>query len=96
MSYGTGKNPPAGRVSRLPESLRSDINQKLILGESHPSVLDWLNQHPALQGQPKITTGMFRDYRHGDYARWAKRNPLPRSVAIALKVINSQRKSPPA
>ena len=88
MAHTQGKNAPNGKIARLPDVVRSELNRRLSMGEGGKALLDWLNSQPELNGKPKISEGNLSNWRLGGFALWAKRNPLPKCVALSQKAAN--------
>jgi hypothetical protein len=66
-----------GKIARLPEVVREELNRRLRNGQLGPQILPWLNAHPeviaVLQeffgGQP-INAQNLSDWRQGGYQEW--------------------------
>ena len=85
MSAGKGK------IARLPHTLREQVNQRLLNGESAPVILAWLNPLPEalktwntyFQGKP-ATEQNLSEWRQAGYQRWlADREAIERTKALA-------------
>lgn len=69
-----------GKIARLPESVRHELNRRLRDGHLGPQVLPWLNGHaevlPVLAeyfgGQP-INAQNLSDWRQGGYKEWEEK-----------------------
>ena len=68
-----------GKIGRLPEDIRDQLNQRLADGETARTVLTWLNALPAVQsvlaaqfaGQPVNEPNLSR-WRTGGYQLWLR------------------------
>lgn len=68
-----------GKIARLPESIRNEINQRLLDGQAGSEILPWLNALPAVQvrlenlfeGKP-INDQNLSDWRTGGFEDWKK------------------------
>jgi hypothetical protein len=66
-----------GKIARLPQPIREDLNHRLASNQPGPEILAWLNPHPDVQ---KILTQYFEgrlisqqnlsEWRHGGYKEW--------------------------
>jgi len=39
-----------GKIARLTEEIRGEVNQRLLDGQKASAILPWLNAYPALRG----------------------------------------------
>jgi hypothetical protein len=68
-----------GKIARLPDELREQINQRLLDGQGDPEILPWLNELPAVKtvlaakfkGEP-ITKQNMTNWRQIGYQRWLR------------------------
>jgi hypothetical protein len=68
-----------GKIARLPESVRTQLNHRLRDGALGPQLLPWLNDLPEVQavltehfsGQP-INAANLSDWRKGGFADWRR------------------------
>ena len=66
-----------GKIARLPESIRNELNQRLLDGERGVALVAWLNSLPqvqavmreAFEGRP-ITEDNLSQWRNGGYLAW--------------------------
>ena len=78
---GSEPRQPAGRgkIARLPNDLREELNQRLLNGQSASAVLPWLNGLPLVQeilasqfaGEP-VTPQNLSNWRLVGYQHWLK------------------------
>lgn len=69
-----------GKIARLPETIRAELNTRLRDGQLGPQILPWLNSHPAVvevltehfSGQP-INAQNLSDWRQGGYEEWQEK-----------------------
>lgn len=69
-----------GKIARLPEPIRAELNQRLRNGEMGPQILPWLNSVPEVQAvlaeffqsQP-INPQNLSDWRQGGFADWEEK-----------------------
>src|SRR5580658_2357280 len=73
---------PTGRartskIARLPESVRAELNQRILDGESPEEILPWLDSLPSVQNVLKrhfdgqgITEENLSRWRHGGFLSW--------------------------
>ncbi|MGP8201409.1 MAG: tetratricopeptide repeat protein [Limisphaerales bacterium] len=66
-----------GKIARLPEQIREQLNCRLQDGESGPSILAWLNSMDEVKavlaqqfGGREITASNLSDWRRGGYRDW--------------------------
>src|SRR5882757_3351158 len=72
-----------GKIARLPDSLREQLNHRLLDGEEARPILDWLNQLPQtvkilaahFAGRP-VTDQNLSEWRQGGYREWHLRHEL--------------------
>ena len=50
-------HPPNGKIGRLPEKNRNELNQRLADGESAAPIFQWLNALPEVQA---VLAGQFQ------------------------------------
>ena len=68
-----------GKIARLPEPLRTDVNRALQRGDDTATVLDWLNREPRtlqvlrkwFQGRP-VSPQNLSHWRRGGYENWRR------------------------
>ena len=66
-----------GKIARLPESIRNELNQRLLDGERGVALVAWLNGLPQVQavmqesfeGRP-VTEDNLSQWRNGGYLAW--------------------------
>jgi hypothetical protein len=66
-----------GKIARLPESIRHELNQRLLDGERGVTLVAWLNGLPqvqavmreAFEGRP-VTEDNLSQWRNGGYLAW--------------------------
>ena len=69
-----------GKIARLPDNIRDELNARLDLGEDGPALLDWLNAEPEVQeclknlfeGVP-VSKQNLSEWRLGGYREWQLR-----------------------
>jgi hypothetical protein len=68
-----------GKIARLPNQLRNQLNHRLEDGEPAGSLLAWLNNHPEVQavlkaqfGERPITEQNLSEWRKGGYLDWLR------------------------
>jgi hypothetical protein len=69
-----------GKIARLPDNVRDELNTRLDLGEDGPALLDWLNAEPEVQeclknlfeGVP-VSKQNLSEWRLGGYREWQLR-----------------------
>ena len=72
-----------GKIARLPDHIREELNSRIQNGEIGTRLVEWLNQLPEVQavlaehfeGQ-KISPQNMYEWRHGGYAAWLLRKKL--------------------
>jgi hypothetical protein len=72
-----------GKIARLPNQIRAELNQRLQDGQDGPRLLDWLNALPEVQetleesfdGAP-ITKQNLSEWRAGGFPAWQIRQEL--------------------
>lgn len=69
-----------GKIARLPEAVREELNHRLLAGEPGPKILDWLGGQPAVaailaeQFQNKaINAENLSAWRLGGFADWEEK-----------------------
>ena len=68
-----------GKIARLPEDVREELNKRIRGGKLGPEILPWLNGLESVRqvvgewfhGQ-EVTTQNLSEWRHGGYAEWAR------------------------
>jgi hypothetical protein len=68
-----------GKIARLPNDIREELNQRLFNGAMGPELLAWLNQQPAVNevssqffnGAP-VNPQNLSDWRRGGYQDWLR------------------------
>lgn len=79
-----------GKIARLPEPLREELNSRLYQGEPAVRLMDWLNSLPEVQaalgvyfyGRP-LNQQNLTEWKKGGYQDWLlKKNAQPRQVAM--------------
>lgn len=91
MSFGTGKNARQGKIARLSDALRNELNQRLLDGQSGRKILDWLNAHEEvlkkLEEDPeglRVSDNNLSNWRKGGYTEWlTRRERLARTKDLA-------------
>src|SRR5580658_6338138 len=66
-----------GKIARLPNDIREQLNQRLLNGQAASTIIPWLNSLPSVQeilaaqfaGEP-ITPQNLSNWRLGGYQRW--------------------------
>jgi hypothetical protein len=93
---------PVGKIARLPNALREQINQRLLDGCPLAGILTWLNELPAVKGlltakfdgQP-INHQNLSNWRQGGYQDWLKEQKslarLKRARQYASKLSHTDR-----
>lgn len=83
-----------GKIARLPENIRHELNLRLLDGEGGPRLLAWLNSLPEVQavlaqqfGGRGINQQNLSAWRTGAYREWHFR----REILIAGIEMNSHR-----
>lgn len=69
-----------GKIARLPEAVREELNRRLRAGALGPQLLPWLNELPEaravleefFQGNP-INAQNLSDWRNGGFAEWEEK-----------------------
>lgn len=66
-----------GKIARLPENIREDLNKRIVNGQLAPTLLPWLNGMPEVQavlaehfGGAQITPQNLSDWRLGGHKAW--------------------------
>ncbi len=86
-----------GKIARLPDALRDELNRRLREGESGPRLLAWLNSLPDVQavlteqfgGRP-INPQNLSDWRQGGYWDWiTHQHTLELAQRLAAEAANS-------
>lgn len=69
-----------GKIARLPESVREELNKRLRSGSLGPQLLPWLNSLPEVRavleehfGNQNINAENLSAWRQGGYADWEKK-----------------------
>src|SRR5882757_7407000 len=68
-----------GKIARLPNDIREELNRRLFNGAMGPELLAWLNQLPAVKevlsqffnGAP-VNRQNLSDWRQGGYQDWLR------------------------
>jgi hypothetical protein len=68
-----------GKIARLPQAIREQLNRRLDDGEPGGGLLEWLNTQPAVQavlaaefGGSRINAQNLSNWRRGGYQHWLK------------------------
>jgi len=77
-----------GKIGRLPATIRDQLNQRLLDGESASTLLPWLNALPVVQallaarfaGEP-VSEQNLSNWRAGGYVQWQKQQERRAIVA---------------
>ena len=80
-----------GKIARLPETIRRQLNQRLRNGEAGSVVVDWLNLLPEVQavlatefGGTPVREQNLSQWRRGGYAAWlAQQEALEMAAPVA-------------
>jgi hypothetical protein len=88
-----------GKIAKLPNHIREELNSRLHNGESGVHVTEWLNGLPEVQatldqhfGGRKIKQQNMTEWRQGGYAEWLhKRLAVPVSGEAADGNLNELR-----
>ena len=88
-----------GKIARLPQRLREELNRRLDQGAQGGPLLQWLNSQPEVQavlaadfgGRP-INKQSLSQWRRGGYAEWLR---LQEAQALAGPMPAETRESPP-
>jgi hypothetical protein len=72
-----------GKIARLPEDIRLELNRRIMDGESGPNLLAWLNRLPSVRdvlaqkfgGRP-INLPNLSAWRTGGYREWNFRREI--------------------
>lgn len=86
-----------GKIARLPDAIRQEINQRLADGHRGPTILAWLNSLPAVKevlardfdGRP-INQQNLSAWRTGGYREWNFR----REILMTAMEMQSQTHQP--
>ena len=79
--------PRTGKIARLPEALREELNRRLYHGIPGRVLLAWLNDHPDVQnvlrhsfdGRP-LNAPNLTHWKQGGYAEWQARKEIEAEV----------------
>jgi len=80
-----------GKIARLPQKIREELNQRLLDGESGKKILPWLNSLPRVReilGEDfeglAVSDQNLSDWRNGGFADWVKqRGRIDRTRELA-------------
>ena len=80
-----------GKIARLPDALRQELNQRLLDGEQGKHLVEWLNGLPKVQailqksfeGRP-ITEDNLSEWKNGGYLSWEAGERLADKVMQVL------------
>ena len=69
-----------GKIARLPQTIRQQLNERLADGEPHQSLVAWLNDHGHVQDRLReffdelrpITEQNLSDWRQGGFLDWQR------------------------
>jgi len=81
-----------GKIARLPEAIRQDINQRLLDGEQGKPLVEWLNGLPKVQavlrakfnGNP-ITENNLSQWKNGGFPAWEGGEQMADSVSSIIQ-----------
>jgi hypothetical protein len=69
----------SGKIARLPDAIREQLNQRLANHESSTPLLKWLNTLPEVQtlmardfGGKAVDRHNLHEWRHGGFAEWRR------------------------
>jgi len=75
----------SGKIARLPEAIRKQLNERLANHESSTPLLAWLNALPEVQtlitrefGGKIIVRQNLHEWRHGGHAEWRRQQEVRR------------------
>jgi hypothetical protein len=79
-----------GKIARLPESIRIEVNQRIRDGHRYPDIAKWLNSQPEVgkvmaeqfKGHPVILENIAQWKKRG-YLRWLQRQEIAQLVSLA-------------
>jgi hypothetical protein len=91
MSYGVGKNARQGKIARLSDALREELNLRILDGENGRTILHWLNGHEEVKRKVPtddeglhVTDANLSNWRKGGYEEWrTRRERLARTKDLA-------------
>lgn len=80
-----------GKIARLPASIREEVCQRLLDGQSGPKLLAWLNAHPEVLTvldeyfhEEPVSAQNLSEWRKGGYQAWkARRSKIDDTKALA-------------
>ena len=80
-----------GKIARLPASIREEVCQRLLDGQSGPKILGWLNAHPEVLTvldeyfhEEPVSAQNLSEWRKGGYQAWrARRTKIDDTKALA-------------
>src|SRR5258708_7426020 len=68
-----------GKIARLPNHIRTQLNRRLHDGEQGASLVKWLNRLPPVQkslkqhfGNPTVSEQNLSEWRQGGYQDWLR------------------------
>ena len=81
-----------GKIARLPNSIRAELNQRLLNGEQGKKLVEWLNSLPAVQalmkeafeGRPILEENLSA-WKNGGYLSWASGERMWETVSSFME-----------
>ena len=86
-----------GKIARLPENVRNELNPRMESGESGEAILEWLNGLPAVQTMLKeafdgvpISKQNLSEWRQGGFREWELKEDLFAREALGAQGMNGK------
>ena len=76
-----------GKIARLPDKIRQEINQRLLNGEQAKNIIQWLNDLPEVKqvlgqifdGEP-VSASNLTEWKQGGYLEWKQQKNINESL----------------
>jgi hypothetical protein len=77
-----------GKIARLPDNIRQEINQRLFNGEPAKNIIEWLNDLPEVKqvlgehfdGDP-VSASNLTEWKQGGYLEWKQQKNITESLS---------------
>ena len=76
---------PVGKIARLPESIREQLNQRLLDGVIGKEIVSWLNSLPEVN---RVMTELFGGFPQAFYSAYAEAAPPAQGYAVRKMLYN--------
>jgi hypothetical protein len=76
-----------GKIARMPDKIRQEINQRLLNGEEGKSIIQWMNELPEVKqilgehfdGEP-VSGSNLTEWKQGGYLEWKQQKNINESL----------------